>query len=393
MNNPNAHRKMTPKGQMSGSGMGPAIMHLPTHLKVLFEPNAPLAHMPRLVKRKMPPYTGVAAFLETFETENPPPREVKETPKERRERVRKEKMAANDAKMQAERVKWDPNAEDPHKTEDAYKTLFVGRISYETTEQQLRHEFEQYGAVKRVRLLEDADGKSRGYGFVEYEKEADMKKAFKQADGKKIDGRRVVVDVERGRTVRDWLPRKFGGGIGDTRKGGANVNVKYSGREAIGQFQVGMSRDEGPNGQVDRYRPREPPMGRERSRSRDRARGGERRERRRSGSRSRSRDRRRDRSDRGGDRNRERDRSRDRDRDRRGRRDSRDYSRRNADGAVAGLESNGVAEPREVTETSQTSRRLGDDDDSSGDDDNDSDDDNDEDEDSDDDNDDDDSDC
>ncbi|KAG2774923.1 hypothetical protein Pcac1_g14365 [Phytophthora cactorum] len=322
MSNPNAHRKMTPKGQMSSSGMGPAIMHLPPHLKVMFEPNAPLDHLPRLVKRKMPPYTGLAGFLDVFETENPPPRDIQETPKERRERRRQEKMAANDAKIQEDRTKWDPNAKDPRKTQDAYKTLFVGRISYETTEQQLRHEFEQYGPVKSVRLVEDPEGKSRGYGFVEYEKEADMKAAYKYADGKKIDGRRVVVDVERGRTVTDWLPRKFGGGIGETRKGGADVNVKYSGREAIGHFQVGAARDEAAS-RGDRYGAREPP--RDRSRSRGRAAGGDRRERRRS--RSRSRDRRRDRdSDRSRDRDRGRDRSRDR--DRRSRRDSRDYSRR-----------------------------------------------------------------
>lgn len=321
MSNPNAHRKMTPKGQMSSSGMGPAIMHLPTHLKVMFEPNAPLDHLPRLVKRKMPPYTGLAAFLDAFESETPPPRAVQETPKERRERRRKEKMAAVEAKTQEDRAKWDPNAEDPRKTQDAYKTLFVGRISYETTEQQLRHEFEQYGSVKSVRLVEDPEGKSRGYGFVEYEKEEDMKAAYKYADGKKIDGRRVVVDVERGRTVRDWLPRKFGGGIGETRKGGADVNVKYSGREAIGHFQVGAPRDEGAA-----RTSREPP--RDRSRSRGRGGGGDRRERRRS--RSRSRDRKRDRGgrDRSRDRDRGRERDRSRDKDRRSRRDSRDYSRR-----------------------------------------------------------------
>lgn len=99
--NPNAHRKMTPKGQMSSSGMGPAIVHLPPHLKVLFEPNAPLAHLPQLGKRKMPPYAGLAAFLGAFETEAPPPRVVSETPKERRERQRQERMAAADAAMQA----------------------------------------------------------------------------------------------------------------------------------------------------------------------------------------------------------------------------------------------------------------------------------------------------
>lgn len=61
----NAHRKMTPKGQMSSSGMGPAISLLPVQLKALFEPNAPLKHLSQLVKRKMPPYTGVQGFQDT----------------------------------------------------------------------------------------------------------------------------------------------------------------------------------------------------------------------------------------------------------------------------------------------------------------------------------------
>ena len=47
-------------------------------------------------------------------------------------------------------------------------------------------------------------GKSRGYAFIEYEHKNDMKEAYKNADGRKIEGRRVVVDVERGRTVKGW---------------------------------------------------------------------------------------------------------------------------------------------------------------------------------------------
>lgn len=43
------------------------------------------------------------------------------------------------------------------------------------------------------------------YAFVEYENEDDMRVAYKRGDGRKIDGRRVLVDVERGRTVRNWL--------------------------------------------------------------------------------------------------------------------------------------------------------------------------------------------
>lgn len=65
--------------------------------------------------------------------------------------------------------------------------------------------------------MKDREGKSRGYGFIEFETEADMKVAYKRADGRKIDGRRVTVDVERGRTVRGWLPRRLGGGLGTGR--------------------------------------------------------------------------------------------------------------------------------------------------------------------------------
>lgn len=42
--------------------------------------------------------------------------------------------------------------------------------------------------------------------------------AYKQADGKKIDDKRVLVDCERGRTVKGWRPRRFGGGKGETRR-------------------------------------------------------------------------------------------------------------------------------------------------------------------------------
>ena len=56
--------------------------------------------------------------------------------------------------------------------------------------------------------------------------------AYKQADGRKIDNKRVIVDVERGRTVPNWRPRRLGGGLGSTRIGGDEVNQRHSGRQA-----------------------------------------------------------------------------------------------------------------------------------------------------------------
>ena len=67
------------------------------------------------------------------------------------------------------------------------------------------------------------------YGFVQFESSKDLKEAYNDADGRKIAGRRILVDVERGRTVPNWLPRRLGGGLGGTRNGGKDQNVRYSG--------------------------------------------------------------------------------------------------------------------------------------------------------------------
>lgn len=58
--------------------------------------------------------------------------------------------------------------------------------------------------------------------------------AYKSADGKKIDGRRVLVDVERGRTVKGWRPRRLGGGLGSTRRSATDDSVRPSGRQELG---------------------------------------------------------------------------------------------------------------------------------------------------------------
>jgi len=270
-----SNRRMTPKGQMSGNGSGPAIAHLPPHFKAMFEPRPPVDFKAPISKRKMPPYSGISQFVDQFETGNPPDRIVFETPKQRQDRKRKEKMATVQADLSAKTEKWDPHAENEAKTTDAYKTLFVARISFDTTEKKLQREFEQYGPLKNVRLVQDKEGKARGYAFLEYEHEGDMRSAYKHGDGKKIDGRRVLVDVERGRTVRNWKPRSLGGGMGGTRKGGNDVNERHSGRARTERSERGGDRDRGSK--------------RHRSRSRDRDR----------------RDRDRDRRDRGSDRDRE----------------------------------------------------------------------------------------
>ncbi|KAJ6832822.1 U1 small nuclear ribonucleoprotein 70 kDa [Iris pallida] len=106
----------------------------------------------------------------------------------------------------------------------------------------------------KVRLITDKEtNKPRGYAFIEYMHTRDMKTAYKQADGRKLDNRRVLVDVERGRTVPNWRPRRLGGGLGSTRIGGEDLNQKHSGREQQQVASGGPRKSEEPRAREDRY--------------------------------------------------------------------------------------------------------------------------------------------
>jgi len=72
------------------------------------------------------------------------------------------------------------------------KTLFVSRLSFTAREKHLKREFEQFGPIKKVRIIKDKrTEKSKGYAFIEFEHKKDFNDAYKEADGMKIDGRRV----------------------------------------------------------------------------------------------------------------------------------------------------------------------------------------------------------
>ena len=66
--------------------------------------------------------------------------------------------------------------------------------------------------------------------------------AYKQADGRKIDNRRVLVDVERGRTVPNWRPRRLGGGLGSTRVGGRGESKVFWKVKAYLHFRISVSK-------------------------------------------------------------------------------------------------------------------------------------------------------
>ena len=77
-----------------------------------------------------------------------------------------------------------------------------------------------YGKIRRCTIIKDnKSNKSKGYAFIEYYEERNAEIAYSRGNKMKIDGAYVLVDRELARTDRYWLPRRLGGGKGDTRRG------------------------------------------------------------------------------------------------------------------------------------------------------------------------------
>jgi len=80
------------------------------------------------------------------------------------------------------------------------KTLYVGNISWGTSEDELRDAFAGHAEVLGCRIItERATGRSRGYGFVEVN-EQDLEKVIEAMNGAEIDGRKLVVNEAKART-------------------------------------------------------------------------------------------------------------------------------------------------------------------------------------------------
>ena len=90
--------------------------------------------------------------------------------------------------------------------------LYVGNLSYETSEAAIRTAFEAHGEVASVNLITDRDtGRPKGFGFVEMGSAEEAQKAKAALDGTQMDGRAIKVDV-----AKEMVPRapRSGGGYG-----------------------------------------------------------------------------------------------------------------------------------------------------------------------------------
>ena len=264
---------------------------LPPNLLVMFKARPPVKWFPPAKARKTcKRLTGVGKYLDLFDQNDA---EVKkdeenvesdvevnddgeiieideETKKKKQEEKEKYALLPAKTKKKLEKGKtmlkealkaWDPQ-KDKKATGDPYATLFVARLPYSACEDDdvLRREFERYGDIKSVRVVTDTDtGKPTGYAFIEFETEDDMKQAFKRADGTRIEGKRVVVDAERGRTTPNWRPMRLGGGLGGYAKqlSKKEIRMKEMGNQRTGGgggFRGGLGDGPGGGGGADRGR-------------------------------------------------------------------------------------------------------------------------------------------
>lgn len=104
----------------------------------------------------------------------------------------------------------------------ASQNLFVGSLSFSTTDESLKAHFEQIGEVASARVVRERDSnRSKGFGFVEFVDESNNQVAVDKFNGQELDGRAINVSLARpkeDRPRRDFGGRSNGNGGGSFRK-------------------------------------------------------------------------------------------------------------------------------------------------------------------------------
>lgn len=238
-------------------GTGPSAIHMPLHLYMMFKPAPIPPYLPPVnrhlylrnyqnkkeksldieTKRNI---VGISSFMYLFNSsENNNNNDSKFDRSEllkndisflslagkRLKQYKKENMR----KIEDEELKkWNPHQPNENVTKNAFNTLFISNLSSKTTEETLRPILEKYGTILSIRVVRDRKGKSRKYCFIEFENEQSLQTAFKdlkQTKSSIIDGSSVIVDVERGRTVSTWKPRRLGG---DPSRTSRNIRSSFT---------------------------------------------------------------------------------------------------------------------------------------------------------------------
>ncbi|MBI4786586.1 MAG: RNA-binding protein [Chloroflexi bacterium] len=96
--------------------------------------------------------------------------------------------------------------------------LYVGNLSYNVTEEQLRELFSQAGTIKEIALIMDRDTqRPKGFGFVEMTTQVEAQKAIEMFNEHELNGRRMTVNMARPKEDRGGSRGGYGGGGGGRR--------------------------------------------------------------------------------------------------------------------------------------------------------------------------------
>ncbi len=91
--------------------------------------------------------------------------------------------------------------------------LYVGNLSYNVTEEQLRELFSQAGTIKEIAMIMDRDtNRPKGFGFVEMTTQVEAQKAIEMFNEYELDGRRMTVNFARPKEDRGGSRGGYGGG-------------------------------------------------------------------------------------------------------------------------------------------------------------------------------------
>ncbi len=109
--------------------------------------------------------------------------------------------------------------------------LYVGNLSYETTEDDLRSLFTQVGTVNEVALIKDREtGNSKGFAFVTMNSQEEANKAIAQFNGQSLGNRQLTVNIARPREERprsNYDSNQRGGGYRSNSSGRSGGNRRY----------------------------------------------------------------------------------------------------------------------------------------------------------------------
>lgn len=208
---------------LSTNSKAEEIEKYPLKIKKLFAPDLPFLYKPPVgyapETRATPKITGISQWklaLDGYKkqfassTQKPEPKILK--------------SGAHQQSLQRQLNEWEDTEAFAQNEflKDPYKTVFVSRLYYWLTELDITKHFNRFGAIESVRIIRDRKNKSRGYGFIVFARDSDASNCIKElaptglaiepAKGEKP--RKILVDMERGRLVRNWKPRRLGGGLG-----------------------------------------------------------------------------------------------------------------------------------------------------------------------------------